>query len=154
MFKVQNLKLGVVMGWLFMAVALGNLVGGIRLYSQQVQQCDWVLTEAVVTDVSQRIRSSGTGRHSSSTTYYYADYLYTVDGTDHTGTTGGSVTYRVTGETLQVKYDPQDPSLSTEVLAPQTGDLFINLGACLLFGVLGFFMSGLPAKLKKKRKQS
>lgn len=154
MFKVQNLKLGVIMGWIFMAIAVGNLVGGIKLYTGQLQQQDWILTEAVVTDVSQQVRSSGVGRHSSSTTYYYADYLYTVDGTDYIGTTGGSITYRVTGEKLQIKYDPQDPAGSTEVLRPQTDALFVNLGACVFFGALGFFMSGLPAKLKKKRKQS
>lgn len=144
MIRIQNLKLGVIMGWIFMAVALGNLVGGIKLYTRQLQQQDWILTEAVVTDVSQQVRHSGAGRHSSSTTYYYADYLYTVDGVDHTGATGGSVTYRVTGERLQVKYDPQDPASSTEVLQPQTGALYVNLGACVVFGALGFLMSGLP----------
>lgn len=153
MFKVRNLKLGVLMGWIFMAIALMNLVSGIKLYTRQLQQRDWIVTQAVVTQVTQKIRSSGTRRHRTHTTYYYADYLYTIDGTDFTGTTGASVTYRVTGEKLPVKYDPDRPDDSTEVLEPQTTDLVINLGACVFFGGLGFLMSGLPGKIKK-RKQS
>lgn len=153
MFKVRNLKLGVLMGWIFMAAALMNLVSGIKLYTRQLQQRDWIVTQAVVTQVTQKIRSSGTRRHRTHTTYYYADYLFTIDGTDFTGTTAGSVTYRVTGEKLPVKYDPDRPDDSTEVLEPQTTDLMINLGACVFFGGLGFLMSGLPGRIKK-RKQS
>lgn len=151
MFKIRNIKLGAVMGWIFMAAAVINLVSGIKLYTRQLQQQDWIVTEAVVTGGSQKVRSSGTRRHRSHTTYYYADYLYTVDGTDFTGTTGASVTYRVTGEKLSVKYDPDRPDDSTEVLQPQTTGLVIDLGACVFFGGLGFFMSGLPGRIKKRK---
>ena len=106
-------------------------------YQAQQSQKDWPVTDAVVDSVEQRWESSGSGRHHSSRLVYDITYEYTVSETVYTGKIEGTVTKQEIGETFTVKYDPETPSVSTNILAPQPEGLVANLLGGLFFLAIG-----------------
>lgn len=122
---------------------------GVSNYQAEQSQKDWPTTDAVVISVEQRRESSGI-RHSSSTLVYDVTYEYTVNETLYTGEIKGTVSQKEIGESFPVKYDPESPSVSTYILAPQPDALAANLFGGLFFLAIGIWAIIFPPGRKRK----
>ena len=122
---------------------------GVSNYQAEQSQKDWPTTDAVVISVEQRRESSGI-RHSSSTLVYDVTYEYTVNETLYTGEIKGTVSQKEIGESFPVKYDPESPSVSTYILAPQPDALAANLLGGLFFLAIGIWAIIFPSGRKRK----
>lgn len=122
---------------------------GVSNYQAEQSQKDWPTTDAVVISVEQRWESSGI-RHSSSTLVYDVTYEYTVNETLYTGEIKGTVSQKEIGESFPVKYDPESPSVSTYILAPQPDALAANLLGGLFFLAIGIWAIIFPPGRKRK----
>ncbi len=122
---------------------------GVSNYQAEQSQKDWPTTDAVVISVEQRRESSGI-RHSSSTLVYDVTYEYTVNETLYTGEIKGTVSQKEIGESFPVKYDPESPSVSTYILAPQPDALAANLLGGLFFLAIGIWAIIFPPGRKRK----
>lgn len=122
---------------------------GVSNYQAEQSQKDWPTTDAVVISVEQRRESSGI-RHSSSTLVYDVTYEYTVNETLYTGEIKGTVSQKEIGESFPVKYDPESPSGSTHILAPQPDALAANLLGGLFFLAIGIWAIIFPPGRKRK----
>lgn len=114
---------------------------GVSNYIQQLEQQDWRIVMATVTEVQQRKESSG-GRHSHTKTVYDITYEYNFNSDSYTGEIVGTVTPKNIGDTFDVKCNQDSPEISTHILEPRADALIGNLlGACL-FVAAGLWISG------------
>lgn len=152
----MDMKKGIVFTALFRIMGILVLVFGVRMIGEGVYnyidehfQKDWPVITAYVTDSSGEYTSS---RHSKQMVYDIT-YQYQVDGHEYSGMLYNRSQPMGPGETVTIKYDPDVPEHSTDILAPS----FKNLVVFLVFGVLltitGFFLSGLWALTVKIRRR-
>lgn len=128
-------------GYVLMIVGIYLIVNGIKDYTEQSRQNDWLTTQATVTDVSSHVvRSHGSGNRSS--TYYTLVYEYTVNGENYTGKSGQLSSPRLVGDVITVKYDPEAPEESTTSLSPHTRDLVVLLVLGTAIAAVGVYLSG------------
>ena len=128
-------------GYVLMIVGIYLIVNGIKDYTEQSRQNDWLTTQATVTDVSSHVvRSHGSGNRSS--TYYTLVYEYTVNGENYTGKSGQLSSPRLVGDVITVKYDPEAPEESTTTLSPHTRDLVVLLVLGTAIAAVGVYLSG------------
>lgn len=128
-------------GYVLMIVGIYLIVNGIKDYTEQSRQNDWLTTQATVTDVSSHVvRSHGSGNRSS--TYYTLVYEYTVNGENYTGKSGQLSSPRLVGDVITVKYDPEAPEESTTTLSPHTRDLVVLLILGTAIAAVGVYLSG------------
>ena len=128
-------------GYVLMIVGIYLIVNGIKDYTEQSRQNDWLTTQATVTDVSSHVvRSHGSGDRSS--TYYTLVYEYTVNGENYTGKSGQLSSPRLVGDVITVKYDPEAPEESTTTLSPHTRDLVVLLVLGTAIAAVGVYLSG------------
>ena len=132
-----------IMGITALLAAVCVFIGGIAGYMEELDQRDWTVTIARVTDVSSRVKSSGTGRRSSSRTVYDISYSYEAAGRTYAGQIKGTGQMKRVGDEFRVKYDPENPADATAVLSPMLSHLLVPLLGGLGFGTFGFFASGL-----------
>lgn len=57
------------------------------------------------------------------------------------------------GDKVKVKYDPDAPANSTDILSPSLHNLMIFLVAGTVFAAIGFFMSGVWALIRNIRRR-
>ena len=140
---------------IFRIVGVVILIVGIRMicegtlnYIEQHKQADWVTTTAEITDVSSRVRSSGTRRKNTSTVYDIT-YQYEVDGIIYSDELRSYPEIRMVGDEITIKFDPDAPGSSTTKLSPSISDLLVFVIFGAVFGVLGFFLSGLYAFIRR-----
>ena len=138
------------------------LIAAFRLGYQAVQEYrtdlarrDWPETMAVVTQVEsweERV-TSGTkkNRRTRYETLYNVVYTYEVEGRAYTGTLERHRTAYAQGETMQIKYDPENHHQTTVRLEPSLYDLIVPLCCSAVFAVLGYFTSGLWAWQRRLR---
>lgn len=143
-----------IMGIVALIACVYLLVGSIQNYIAQHAQKDWPVQTAQVSDISSRVVSSGTTRHNRSRTVYDITYQYVVDGQTYTGNLNSTDKIRMVGDELKIKYNPEAPAESTTTLSPRLSDLLIPMGVGIVFGVIGFFLSGLWAWIRKLRRRS
>lgn len=128
-------------GYVLMIAGIYLIVNGIKDYTEQSRQNDWLTTQATVTDVSSHVvRSHGSGNRSS--TYYTLVYEYTVNGENYTGKSGQLSSPRLVGDVITVKYDPEAPEESTTTLSPHTRDLVVLLVLGTAIAAVGVYLSG------------
>ena len=128
-------------GYVLMIVGIYLIVNGIKDYTEQSRQNDWLTAQATVTDVSSHVvRSHGSGNRSS--TYYTLVYEYTVNGENYTGKSGQLSSPRLVGDVITVKYDPEAPEESTTTLSPHTRDLVVLLVLGTAIAAVGVYLSG------------
>lgn len=140
------------LGIAFLIAALYLGYGAVTAYLTDVSRQDWIQTPAIVTEVDSREIRRSAGKHRTRyETVYDITYNYQVDGQDYTGYITGAYSPRVPGENVTVKYDPEAPGDSTARLAPSLYDLVVPLIIAAVFGVIGFFTSGLWALLRRRR---
>ncbi len=131
------------MGMICFVSGLRLMGTGVWNYIDQHRQTDWTFAAAEVVDLSSRVESSG--RHHSSHTVYDITYQYEVNGNFYSDTLYNRSEPLLLGDTVSIKYDPDAPENSTDILAPDIGNLIVFLAAGAVFTVIGFFLSGLWA---------
>lgn len=137
----------------FLIAALYLCHGAVTEYAADVAHQDWTQTTAIVTGIGSReIRSSGR-KHTRYRTVYDITYTYEAEGSAYEGQVTGTQNFRVHGEQMPIKYDPASPADSTATLEPSLYDLIVPLIAAAVFGVIGFFTSGLWAFFHNRRIQ-
>ena len=141
------------MGIAALITGLYLVVGSIQDYMIQHDRMDWTVQTAQVSDISSRIVSRGSASHGKSRTVYDITYQYEVGGQTYMGEVLGSTSIRMVGDTLKIKYDPEAPGNSTTRLSPQLSDLLIPIVAGVVFGILGFFISGIYSWIRKLWRQ-
>ena len=142
-----------IMGIVFMIAGIRMIIGGPMEYIEQQDQVDWPEIRAEIVDVSSRVESSGTGKHHSSTTYYDFIIEYEVDGKVYTNESRNHTKIRQVGDGITVKYDQDAPENFTTTLAPSVSDMVMLMVFGAVFAVLGFFVSGAFALIRKWRRR-
>ena len=132
-----------IMGFVALYACISIIIGGVQNYIEQNEQLDWTLYTAEVTDISSRVERSGSRKHSSSRTVYDIIYEYEVDGVTYTEELENASKIRKVGDSLKIKYDPEAPENSTTILVPSIRDLIVTFVIGIVFGVIGFFTSGI-----------
>lgn len=139
MYKQTVVK---IFGLIFMLGAIYIAFAGISNYANQLEQRDWRVVMAVVTDVSQRRVSSGIRHSHHKKTVYDVTYEYNFNSDRYTGKIIGTVTRSEIGDRFDIKCDPESPENSTHILEPRPDALVANLlGACI-FAAIGLWLSG------------
>lgn len=144
MFDLEKKRPGI-LRILFCAVmilgCIAVLVNGIRSFCLQVSRSEWPQATATVTEVNEKTKI----KSDSKRTVYDIEYTYTVDQTDHIGTVKEKGTPLKVGDTLEVKYDPAAPEVSTDVLSPNADALIINVFMSLFIANVSLFALGFPS---------
>lgn len=148
--SVVNLLFGII----FFCGAIYLLVNGLSNYIERVKQSDWIETDAVVISVNESVESSGVGlRHTTYRTVYDVEYQYDVDGNKQMGTIYHSSDKKEAGEIFKIKYNPADPSKSTDELKASGGYILTGMLGFVLIGAIGLLLlSSFFRDIKKKNK--
>lgn len=132
-----------IVGIIFVIGAIWIAVKGVAAYRDQLDARDWCVWPAVVTNVASRIETSASGTHFMRKTVYDIDYEYNVYGDIYTGRIIGTVSSQRIGDIIDIKWDPDAPENSTDVLEPRPGALAVNLVGSCIFAVIGLYVAGL-----------
>lgn len=142
-----------IIGVIFICAAVYFAIVSVSNYLQQLDAQDWKATLANVTDVEEYQKSTGTRRHRGSRTVYDISYEYYIGDHRYTGEIIESSTYQAVGDSITIKYDPDSPEHSTDIMEPHADALIINLLFAFLFGAIGVKISGLLSLLPWFRKK-
>lgn len=141
---------------IFRIVGIFILIQGIRMigegvynYINEYSQQNWLSTTAYVVDISSEYSSSSI-RHRSRVRYDIT-YQYEVDGKSYSDMLYNRSQPMGIGDTIKVKYNPDSPKDSTDILKPSIYNLTIFLVFGTIMGTLGFFLSGALILIKKLR---
>lgn len=139
--------------FIFTAVIILFGLSGVGSYLNQLNQQDWIKTEAIVTE-SVFSRSRTTGRHGHSQKLYNVKYVYTLDGIEYEGVIEDTPFPQNPGTEITVKYDGENPNNSTDVLEPSLSALMMNIVMTVggLFFVLSIF--GVTIHIRQKKEKS
>lgn len=135
-------------GAIFSMAAVLMLWAGIDDYTTQLNRVDWPITEATVLYVeenNERYQTPGGGTHTSYDIYYQ----YVVDGQLYDGNFEQAAEVEI-GETIKIKYDPNDPGYSTGTLKPSLAGVIIGI----VMGVGAVIAFVLANVSRKKLKQN
>ncbi len=118
-------------------IIVGILLSGYATteYINDCQKVKWQPTEAIVTDMDSYVTSVYGSRHTRrNRTIYIITYNYEVNGIEYTNEIRSEVPSQV-DRNINIKYNPDEPSKSTTITAPDTS-LFIIVffGIVLIFG--------------------
>lgn len=133
-----------IFGVVFFLGGIYFFVTAVNTYSQQLATKDWTVATATVTDVHEREEyQSSRGRRSNYITVYDIGYQYDSSSGSHLGRIVGTKFYKAPGETFSIKYDPEAPEHSTDIIELQTGALIVNLAMSCAFMAIGLWAMGL-----------
>lgn len=117
-------------------IIVGALLSGYITveYSNDCKKANWQPAEATVTDMDSYETSGDTRR-----TIYIITYNYEVNGVEYTADIRSEVPSQV-GRSINIKYNPDEPSKSTTITTPDTSKFIIILffGIVLIFGGIIF----------------
>lgn len=136
-----------IMGIILLVLGIRMVGEGIYNYIDEHHQTDWIVTTASVVDVSSKYSSSRHNRDIS----YDITYAYAVDGNSYSGVLYNRTREMAMRDTVTVKYDPDAPENSTDILAPSLKNLIVFLVFGTILGLIGFFLSGLWALIHRIR---
>lgn len=122
---------------------------GIYNHIDEHNQQDWVTTNAYVIDISSEYSHSIKRR---SHVHYDITYQYEVDGKSYSDILYNRNRAIALGEGIKIKYDPDAPENSTNIMEPSLHNLIVFLLFGTLMAVLGFFMSGIWTLIRKMRR--
>lgn len=155
---MKNKVSGTIFIVLFRIVGIFMLIQGIRMvgegvynYIDEHNQQDWISTTAYVVDISSEYSSSST-KHSSRVRYDIT-YQYEVEGESYSDVLHNRDKALGIGEGIKIKYDPNAPEDSTDILKPSLNNLMVFLVFGVLMSTVGFFLSGAWALIRKIRRR-
>lgn len=152
------MKKGKIFMLLFRILGIIALISGIRLigggiynYVDEHNQKDWIQTTAYVTDVSAEYSSSA-GVKRIGDVDYEITYQYEADGKAYSDKFYNRSEIMEIGDEVKIKYDPDVPKNSTDILKPSVNNLVVFLISGTVFTVVGFLLSGAWAFVRKIRR--
>ena len=138
-----------IMGIIVLILGIRMVGEGVYNYIDEHNQKDWVSTTAYVIDISSGY--SGT-RHNHHVDYDIT-YQYEVDGNKYSGKLYNRSKAMGLGDIIKIKYDPEAPEKSTDLLKPSIYNLIIFLVFGVSLTIIGFFLSGTWALIHKIRRR-
>ncbi len=127
-----------------------RMVGeGIYNYIDEHNQKDWISATAYVIDISSEYSGTRHNRHVD----YDITYQYEVDGNKYADKLYNRSRAMGLGDKIKIKYNPDAPENSTDILAPSVKNLILFLVFGAIFITIGFFLSGAWALIRKIRRK-
>ena len=119
------------------------LVAGTMTYFEEKEQESWILTSAVICDIS---------RSEDRNDRYDITYEYTVDGEDYQNSfrVEDSRNTHLLGDEIKIRYNPSDFSQSTSITKSSVSELLVVIFAGLGFIVMGLIAGGVFSKFRRK----
>lgn len=136
-------------GMILVIGALWGFWSGTEAYQEELTQVDWPTTQATVVQVEVLRERSGTVENPIYHNYYNITYEYVVNGTVYTEFMEHQNAQASVGDTFPVKYNPQAPEQSTDILEPTKEYIWVNAILC----VVGIALVMLSVQRKKPRLQ-
>lgn len=137
------MKKGTIFTLTFRIMGIVVLILGIRLigagvwnYIDEYNQKDWITINAEVIDISSKY--SGSTKHGRSVNYDII-YQYEVNGKEYSDKLYNRSTPMGLGDKIKIKYDPNTPKDSTDILSPSLHNLIVFLVFGILLTTVGFF---------------
>ena len=140
-----------VFGIIVLVIGIRLIGAGIYNYIDEHNQQDWISTTAYVVDITSEYSSSSRKRPSH--VRFDITYQYEVDGKEYSDILHNRDKALGLGTPVNIKYDPDMPSDSTDILKPSVHNLIVFLVCGLLIGTAGFFLSGAWALIRKLRRR-
>ena len=141
-FSMSRLPFVKIIGVIFAAVGVYFIFRNISFFTETLSQRDWEVETAVVANVEPRYESRGISSRGGKLVYDVG-YEYTVDGSTYCGTIYGTADYsKELGSTFEIKYDPNSPEKSTNVLSPSVSNLVLGIFCSVFFIVVSLMMTG------------
>ena len=119
------------------------LIAGTMTYFEEKEQESWILTSAVICDIS---------RSEDRNDRYDITYEYTVDGEDYQNSfrVEDSRNTHLLGDEIKIRYNPSDFSQSTSITKSSVSELLVVIFAGLGFIVMGLIAGGVFSKFRRK----
>ena len=136
------------MGAIFSIAAVLMLWTGIDDYTTQLKQVDWPITEATVLYVEEKIEGHNLPGKGGTHTSYDIYYQYVVDGQMYDGNFEQAAEAKI-GETIKIKYDPNDPGYSTGTLKPSLAGVVIGI-VMGVAAIIAFVLANVSRKRQKR----
>lgn len=155
------MKKGTIPGIIFMAafrlMGIVALISGIRMvgegvynYVNEHSQQDWIPATAYTSSISSKYYSS-TDKGKSGEVRYNITYQYEVDGKTYSDVLYNRSEAMGIGDQITIKYDPEHPEDSTDILSPSLSNLIVFLAFGTGFSIAGYFLSGAWALIQRIR---
>lgn len=138
-----------IFGMLIFLLGVRMFGEGIYHYIEEHNQKDWIPTTAYVVDVSSQYSGS---RHYNSVKYDIT-YQYEVEGRRYSDILYNRNRAMRLGDPVEIKYDPNAPEYSTDLLAPSLKNLILFSVFGGVFLIIGFFLSGARSLICKRSHQ-
>ena len=138
-----------IMGIIVLILGIRMVGEGVYNYIDEHNQKDWVFTTAYVIDISSEY--SGT-RHNQHVDYDIT-YQYEVNGNKYSDKLYNRSKAMGLGDKIEIKYNPEEPENSTDILAPSVKNLILFFVFGAIFITIGFFLSGVWALIRKMRRK-
>lgn len=138
-----------IMGVIVLILGIRMVGEGIYNYIDEHNQRDWISTTAYVIDISSEYSSS----RRNTNVNYDITYQYEVDGEKYTDKLYNRGRAMGIGDEIEIKYDPDVPKNSTDILQPSLKNLLIFLIFGTILITVGFFLSGAWALIRKIRRR-
>ncbi|MBQ8802854.1 MAG: DUF3592 domain-containing protein [Tyzzerella sp.] len=152
------MKKGILFKIILRSVGIFILLLGIRMigegiynYIDEHHQEDWITIYAEVSDISSEYSSSST-KHRSSVSYDIT-YQYEVDGQEYLDMLYNRGKPMALGDKVKIKYDPDAPENSTDILSPSFHNLILFLVFGTIFATIGFYTSGAYMLIRRIRRR-
>lgn len=130
-----------IVGIALLIASIYFIVQQISVFVVQINQKNWPVTTAIVDSVEERINPY-TSTNSEATVYYiFYDYYVGEDG--YYGISIVPKQNKVPGDTFEIKYDPEFPQITTEIMEPQIAKLIINIILLFVIAYAGLRISGI-----------
>ncbi len=140
-----------IVGVVILLTGLRMIGEGVYNYIDEHNQKDWVSISAYVVDVKSEYSHSSTKR--TSRARYDITYQYEVDGIEYSDILYNRSKPLAIGDTVKIKYDPDLPSDSTDILSPSIGNMALFIGFGGVLSLVGFFLSGIWALIQRIRRK-
>lgn len=125
---------------------------GGATYKKQLAQENWLPATAQVSNIKKDVHVSGGDKHTTRRiTYYDISYDYSADGKEYSGIVNDSRLPKELGEKFEIKYNPDFPAESTDILEPQTD--FIKYGAIIAVGAAAVLFIAFLIDRKNKKEE-
>ena len=133
------------MGIIVLMIGLRMIGEGIYNYINEHDQDDWLTTTAYVVGSTSEYSSQNRN------VYYDITYQYDVGENNYTNILYNRIQWMEPGDKVKIKYDPDAPDKSTEILKPSLNNLIVFLAFGTIFSIIGYFLSGAWSLVKKIR---
>lgn len=122
-FYYPSLVLRIMVAIIACIAGIWLMVTGVKIYNEQVSHKDWIATTAYIYSEAIEVK-------------YVYSYSYSVDDQTYYDKIECAGDAHNAGEFLTVKYNPENPTQSTDILEPQISAIIVN-------GLIGLWIIGM-----------